>query len=197
MGALAMPAATQTNKVPKKASRKTAEPSDAIALLKADHRAVEELFAEYEEASGKAQKAKLAQQICLELSVHTTIEEELFYPACRGEVEENVVDEAYVEHDGAKMLIAELMNGSPDEDFYDAKVKVLSEMIKHHVKEEEQRDGLFAQAKKADIDLDELGMRLAERKEELKAMFKDGGIPTPTTRSMKGAEVEHGQPLED
>lgn len=192
-----MPAATHTNKSPKKSSRKSTEPSDAIALLKADHRAVEELFAQYEDASGKAQKAKLAQQICLELSIHTTIEEELLYPACRGEVEEDLVDEAYVEHDGAKMLIAELMNGSPDEDFYDAKVKVLSEMIKHHVKEEEQRDGLFAQAKKADIDLDELGMRLAERKEELKALYKDGGIPAPTTRSMKGAELEHGQPLEN
>jgi hypothetical protein len=191
-----MPAATQTNKSPKISSRKTAEPLDAIALLKADHRAVEELFAQYENTSGKAQKAKLAQQICLELSIHATIEEELLYPACRGEVEEDLVDEAYVEHDGAKMLIAELMNGSPDEDFYDAKVKVLSEMIKHHVKEEEQRDGLFAQAKKADIDLDELGMRLAERKEELKATFKDGGIPAPITRSMKGAEIEHGQPLE-
>jgi hypothetical protein len=196
MGALAMPTATHTNKSPKKAPRKAAEPSDAIALLKADHRAVEELFAQYEDASSKAQKAKLAQQICLELSIHTTIEEELLYPACRGEVEEDLVDEAYVEHDGAKMLIAELMNGSPDEDFYDAKVKVLSEMIKHHVKEEEQRDGLFAQAKKADIDLDELGMRLAERKEELKSLYKDGGIPAPTTRSMKGAEIEHGQPLE-
>jgi len=192
-----MPAATHTNKSPRKSTRKAAEPSDAIALLKADHRAVEELFAQYEDAGGKAQKAKLAQQICLELSIHTTIEEELLYPACRGEVEEDLVDEAYVEHDSAKLLIAELMNGSPDEDFYDAKVKVLSEMIKHHVKEEEQRDGLFAQAKKADIDLDELGMRLAERKEELKAIFKEGGIPAPTTRSMKGVEVERGEPVEN
>ena len=70
-------------------------------------------------------------------------------------------------------------------------------MIKHHVKEEEQRDGLFAQAKNADIDLDDLGKRLADRKQELKAQFKETGIPTPTTRSMKGAELEHGQPLED
>src|SRR5262249_25589987 len=145
--------ATQTAKSTKKSTRKSAEPTDAIALLKADHRAVEALFAQYEKARGQAQKATLAEKICLELSVHTTIEEEIFYPACRGEIEDDVMDEAYVEHDGAKLLIAELMAGSPDEAFYDAKVKVLSEMIKHHVKEEEQRDGMFAQAKKADVDL--------------------------------------------
>lgn len=187
--------ATHASKTKK--ARKVAETADAIALLKADHRAVETLFAAYEEASGKAQKAKLAQQICMELSIHTMIEEELLYPACRGETDEDLLDEAYVEHDGAKTLIAELMNGSPDDEFYDAKVKVLSEMIKHHVKEEEQRDGLFAQAKNADIDLDDLGKRLAERKQELKAHFKETGIPAPTTRSMKGAELAHGQPFED
>jgi hypothetical protein len=169
---------------------------DAIALLKADHRNVEWLFQQYENASGKSQKAKLAEQICLELSVHTSIEEEMFYPACRGEIEDEVVDEAYVEHDGAKMLIAELMEGSPDDEFYDAKVKVLSEMIKHHVKEEEQRDGMFAQAKQSDIDLDELGERMSARKAELKAEYEESGIPTPTTRAVKGAKVEHGQPLE-
>ena len=91
-------------------------------------------------------KAKLAREICLELSVHTTIEEELFYPAIKETVEEEIYDEAYVEHDGAKVLIAEILEGTPDDDFYDAKVKVLSEMIKHHVKEEEQRGGMFAQA---------------------------------------------------
>ncbi|MDZ4868788.1 MAG: hemerythrin domain-containing protein [Alphaproteobacteria bacterium] len=191
-----MPSAAQTAKSSKKTARKPAEAVDAIALLKADHRTVEGLFAEFEEASGKAQKAKLAQQICLELSVHATIEEELLYPICHHEIEEDLVDEAYVEHDGAKMLIAEIMAGSPDEHFYDAKVKVLSEMIKHHVKEEEQRDGLFAQAKKADIDLEEMGQRMAERKEELTKQFKDGGIPTPTTRTLNGAQVEHGQPIE-
>jgi hemerythrin superfamily protein len=187
--------ATQMSKNGRKSTRR-ADPTDAVSLLKADHRAVEALFAQYEEARGKPQKAKLAEKICMELSIHTTIEEELLYPACRGEVEDELVNEAYVEHDGAKLLIAELMSGSPDEAFYDAKVKVLSEMIKHHVKEEEQRDGLFAQAKKADIDLDDLGQRMAERKEELKAKFDETGIPMPTTRSLKGAEVEHGQPLE-
>ena len=105
---------------------------DAIALLKADHRKVEDLFEKYEKARGK--KADLAHQICLELIVHTTIEEELFYPACKGAGEEDMLDEAYVEHDGAKMLIAEIAAGAPGDDFYDAKVKVLSEEINHHVK---------------------------------------------------------------
>ncbi|GAM99015.1 regulator of cell morphogenesis and NO signaling [alpha proteobacterium U9-1i] len=168
---------------------------NAIELLKADHRLVEELFEKYEAASGKAAKKKLAEQICMELSVHATIEEEILYPACKGEVEEEMLDEAHVEHDGAKMLIAELLAGSPDDDFYDAKVKVLSEEIKHHVKEEEMRDGLFAQAKKAGLDLDELGAQLAARKQELTKQFKRTGIPTPVTRSMNGAEVKIGQPF--
>lgn len=173
------------------------EPTNAIALLTADHRAATELFEEYEDARGKPQKSKLARQICLELSVHTMIEEELLYPICRGgAVEEDLLDEAYVEHDGAKTLIAELLAGTPDDDFYDAKVKVLSEMIKHHVKEEEQPDGLFAQVKKADIDLDALGARLTERKQTLKKEFLESGIPAPTTRSFTGAKVEHGLPLD-
>jgi hypothetical protein len=177
-----------------KKSTKT-QPQDAIVLLKADHRAVEELFEKYEAATSAAQKAKLAEQICLELSVHTTIEEELFYPICNGEVEEDMLDEAYVEHDGAKHLIAELMQGSPQDEFYDAKVKVLSEMIKHHVKEEEKRDGLFAQAKASDIDLMELGAQLSERKQELKKQYMEEGIPTPRTRASNGAKLKQGEPL--
>src|SRR3954463_16302707 len=118
---------------------------DAVALLKADHRKVEELFEKFESARGA--KQKIAEQICMELIIHTTIEEEIFYPACTGQVEDaNLVQEAYVEHDSAKVLIAEILAGGPDDDFYDAKVKVLSEMIKHHVKEEEKRvEGLFAE----------------------------------------------------
>jgi hypothetical protein len=169
---------------------------DAIALLKADHRAVEDLFEAYENATRATTKAKLAQQICLELMIHTTIEEEIFYPGVQGEVEDDMMDEAYVEHDGAKMLIAELMLGSPDDDFYDAKVKVLSEEIKHHVKEEEQRDGMFAQAKKAGVDLLDLGACMAARKDELKRAYKTSGIPTPETRSMRGAKVTIGKPVD-
>jgi hypothetical protein len=100
---------------------------DAIALLKADHRKVEDLFARFE-AAGEADKKKhLARQICTELTVHTILEEEIFYPACKGKIEDDLVNEAYVEHDGAKVLIAEIEAGGPDQEFYDAKVKVLSE----------------------------------------------------------------------
>ncbi len=119
-------------------------PLDAIALLKADHRKVEGLFEKFESAKGTAKKQALVHQICTELLVHTTIEEEIFYPACEGGVEEDDLEEAYVEHDGAKVLIGELVASSPNTPFYDAKVKVLSEQIKHHVKDEEKRaEGLF------------------------------------------------------
>jgi hemerythrin superfamily protein len=143
---------------------------DAIALLKADHRKVEDLFAEFEAAKGAAKKRALVQQICTELSAHTLIEEEIFYPACRGKVEEGLLNEGYVEHDGSKVLIAELLASAPDEEFYDAKVKVLSEQIEHHVHEEERRsDGLFSQARTAGLDMDELGDRLKVRKDAILA----------------------------
>ena len=93
------------------------KPQDAIALLKADHRKVEELFADFEKASGDGRKQKIAEQICLELSVHAAIEEEIFYPACEGKVEEDLLKEAYVEHDGAKVLIAEIEAGEPRTNF--------------------------------------------------------------------------------
>jgi hemerythrin superfamily protein len=138
--------------------------TDAIALLKADHRKVEELFEQFEGASGDGKKQKIAGQICLELTVHAQIEEEIFYPACEGKVEEDLLKEAYVEHDGAKVLIAEIEAGGPDDDFYDAKVKVLSEQIEHHVEEEEKRmEGVFSQARHAGLDMDALGDRLRAR----------------------------------
>src|SRR4051794_35663455 len=155
------------------------KPQDAIALLKKDHRTVEELFAQFEKASGDGRKQKLAEQICLELSVHAMIEEEIFYPACEGAVDEDLLKESYVEHDGAKLLIAEIMAGdAKDDEYYDAKVKVLSEEIEHHVEEEERRmDGVFAQARKAGLDMESLGEQLAARKHELTAKFKADGIP--------------------
>jgi hypothetical protein len=163
--------------------------TDAIALLKADHRKVEELFEKYESARGR--KADIAKQICMELTIHTMIEEEIFYPACReAGVESDMMDEANVEHDGAKALIAELENGSPDDDFYDAKVKVLSEEIKHHVKEEEKRGGIFTEARSAELDLDALGEQLAARKEELKAQFEKDGLPPPVTITMTAPPLE-------
>jgi hemerythrin superfamily protein len=153
---------------------------DAVALLKADHRKVEGLFADFEKATSSDRKAKLAKQICTELKVHTIIEEEIFYPACEGKVEEDSLDEAYVEHDAAKVLIAQIEESSPEADFYDAKVKVLSEEIEHHVKEEEQRlEGIFAQAKKAGLDMNALGEQLAARKKQLLAEDKAGhDLPT-------------------
>ena len=158
---------------------------DAVALLKADHAKVAELFESYEKASGDGRKQKIADQICMELSVHATIEEEIFYPACEGKVEEALLKEAYVEHDGAKILIAEIEAGGPSDEFYDAKVKVLGEQIEHHVEEEERRmEGLFAQARKAGLDMDALGVDLAARKAELLARYEKGGLPKPVLTTM-------------
>ncbi|UAL09228.1 hemerythrin domain-containing protein [Caulobacter segnis] len=139
----------------------------AITLLKKDHREVEGMFDEYEQLESDAEKQALFNKIALALKVHTQIEEEILYPEERGEVDDDLLDEAYVEHDGAKKLIAEIEAMKPSEEFYDAKVKVLSEYIKHHVKEEEQPGGLFSQAKKGDEDLEAMGERLKARKEEL------------------------------
>ena len=159
---------------------------DAIALLKQDHRTVEELFEQFEKARGEGRKQAIAQKICLELTVHAQIEEELFYPACEGKVDEELLKESFVEHDGAKVLIGEILAGDGQSDeFFDAKVKVLQEQIEHHVEEEERRvEGLFAQARKADIDLDTLGEALARRKQQLTASFKEDGVPEPELTTM-------------
>ena len=153
---------------------------DAIALLKEDHRTVEDLFAQFEKAGGDNRKQKLAQQICLELSIHAKIEEEIFYPACEGKVDEDLLKEAFVEHDGAKLLITQIMEGGPDDDFYDAKVTVLQEQIEHHVEEEEKRmEGMFSQARKAGLDMEALGLELATRKQQLKSEYERTGLPQP------------------
>ncbi len=156
---------------------------DAIALLKEDHRTVEKLFKDFESAKGDGRKEKLARQICLELSIHTKIEEEIFYPACDGKIEEDLLKEAFVEHDSAKLLVAEIEagNGQTD-DFFDAKVQVLSEQIDHHVEEEEKK--LFPEVRKADIDLKALGEQLAERKQELMREYKASGVPEPELTTM-------------
>lgn len=166
------------------------KPKDAIALLKQDHRNVEDLFKKFEKASGEGAKQTLAEEICLELSVHAEIEEEIFYPACEGKVDEDLLKESYVEHDGAKVMIAEIMNGGPDDEFYDAKVKVLQEEIEHHIEEEERRmEGLFAQARKAGLDMDALGDQLAARKQELTEDFKANGLPEPKLTTMDEVSV--------
>jgi iron-sulfur cluster repair protein YtfE (RIC family) len=154
------------------------EPKDGLQLLAADHRKVEGLFADFEKASGTSAKQKLAKQICTELKVHAQIEEEIYYPAIRGKVVDADLDEAYVEHDSAKLLINEIEAAEPEESYYDAKVKVLSELIEHHVKEEEkERDNLFQQTRAAEIDLIALGERLASRKAELLAEAGAEGLP--------------------
>lgn len=158
---------------------------DATQLLTADHRKVEGLFAQFEKASGASAKRKLVEQICNELKIHTIIEEEIFYPALKGKIDEDLLKEAYVEHDGAKMLINDLEGTSPDEEFYDAKVKVLSEEIEHHVKEEEkERDNMFQQARASDVDLDALGREMAARKQELMVQAEAGGLPPAQTTAV-------------
>ena len=163
---------------------------DAIALLKEDHRTVEELFSKFEKASGTGRKRELATEICAELSIHAQIEEEIFYPACEGKVEEDLLKEAYVEHDGAKLLISQILTGEPSDEFYDAKVKVLQEQIEHHVEEEEKRlEGLFSQARKAGLDMDALGEQLAMRKQELKAEIEANGLPEPQLKTVEEASL--------
>lgn len=144
---------------------------DAIAMLTAEHREVSDMFEQFENLSdrAKATKSKLTEKICNALIAHTTIEEEIFYPAVREAVKEgeDMVDEAVVEHASAKDLIKQLQEMNPDDDLYDAKVKVLGEQIEHHVKEEEEE--MFEQARKSGLDLIELGQEMAQRKQEILA----------------------------
>ena len=172
--------------------------TDAVTLLKADHRKVEDLFEKFAKARDSSRKEALVQEICTELCLHTLLEEEIFYPACQAEIdEEDIVEEAYVEHDGAKVLVAELMESSASDEFFDAKVSVLSEEIKHRVQEEEKRgEGVFAKAKAAGMDLDALGKRIIARKEELLGKIKSQGLPTLETRSFTGHKLKQSKPVE-
>ena len=164
----------------------TSENRDAVALLKQDHRDVEILFSKYEKTSGDGRKKALANEICRDLTIHAMIEEEIFYPACEGKVDEDLLREAYVEHDGAKILIAQIKDGGPDDEFYDAKVAVLQEQIEHHVEEEEKRlEGLFSQARKGGVDMDALGQQLANRKKELIAAADAGALPEPALSTVE------------
>jgi hemerythrin superfamily protein len=149
-----------------KAPSPAGAPVDAIALLESDHREVEGLFEAYEAADSDAQKSALAARICLALKVHAQIEEELFYPPAREKTgDDDLVDEAVVEHMGAKTLIAQIEGMRPGQPLYDAKVKVLSEQIRHHVEEEESE--LFPEVRETKINLEALGAKLAARKAEL------------------------------
>lgn len=160
--------------------------ANAIALLKADHRKVNALFRSFKAEESAERKVQLVREICTELIVHTQLEEEIFYAACReADVEDDLLDEAQVEHDGAKVLIAELLQEQPDAAFYDAKVSVLSEYIKHHVGEEENAgSGIFAKARAAKLDMNALGQRLQSRKEELMQEIQSQGLRPPTLRAL-------------
>jgi len=146
--------------------------TNAVEVLKQDHDEVEKLFDQYEDAKDEDNaelKAEIVAAVCKALTIHAQIEEELFYPAMRRHEEDasDLVDEAAVEHQTLKNLVAELLDATPGDDLYDAKVKVLSEYVKHHVKEEEGE--MFPIARKADIDLDALGKSLLQRKGELES----------------------------
>lgn len=144
-------------------------PKDAIAMLKADHTAVSEMFAEYEKSRSIPKKKALVAEICTALSVHAQIEEEIFYPAVKAALKDKLlVPEATVEHTSVKDLIAQIEGLEPDGEMYDAKVKVLSEYVKHHVKEEQNE--MFPKAKSSSLDMDELGAQMAARKDELLAL---------------------------
>jgi hemerythrin-like domain-containing protein len=145
---------------------------DAIALLTEDHKQVRQLFQEYrklvEDDSESDERQELAERLCALLTVHAMIEEELFYPSARDALDEqDLLDEAEVEHDTAKDLISQIQEMDPDEDLYDAKITVLGEYVEHHVKEEEGE--LFPLLKKSELDLEELGQELQERKQQLLA----------------------------
>jgi len=153
----------------KPAPRKSTTAPDAIALLKDDHAKVSKMFEQYDKLGDRAEKKKgeLCRKICTELKIHTQIEEEIFYPATREALpkEDDLLDEAEVEHDGARKLIKELDAMQPGDDLFDAKVTVLGEYIKHHVKEEQTE--MFPKVRKTKLDLQELGMRMKFRKTEL------------------------------
>ena len=140
---------------------------NALELLEQDHRQVEQWFDEYDElADDEDSKGELAKKLCLALKVHTQIEEEIFYPQAREATKDkDLLDEAAVEHATVKNLIGEIEAMEVGEDLYDAKIRVMGEMVKQHIKEEEEE--LFPEVESAEMDLDALGKELAERKDEL------------------------------
>ena len=156
----------------RKTTPKTSPKSqEATALLRADHKLVDSLFEQYESAKTSAKKKALVAQICQELTIHAQIEEEIFYPQVQDALNDHeLVPEAVVEHATLKDLIAQIEDAEPDSEMYDAKVKVLSEYVKHHVKEEQNE--IFPKVKKSDLDLAAIGEELIQRKEELLGKVK-------------------------
>jgi len=171
--------------------------TNAVEILKQDHDEVEKLFDQYEDAKDENNaelKAEIVAAVCKALTIHAQIEEELFYPALRRQEEDasDLVDEAAVEHQTLKNLVAELRDATPGDDLYDAKVKVLSEYVKHHVKEEEGE--MFPMARKADMDLDALGKKLRERKGELESAPARATRRTSRTATKSAASTNGRRP---
>jgi hypothetical protein len=154
------------------------EIQDAFAIIKEDHRAVKELFDQFEAAETAAEKRKIIDQAVGELKIHATIEEEIFYPAVRAEVGGKIMNEADTEHHVARILIAELDEAGNGDDHREARFTVLAESVRHHIKEEEGQ--MLPSARRADLDFDELGSRMLERKQEL----KEGGVPEDAEHAM-------------
>jgi hemerythrin superfamily protein len=151
------------------AAKKSHKPKEATALLRADHKAVSELFTAYEKTRSPARKMQIVSKICTELSVHAQVEEEIFYPAVKAALKDKtLIPEAVVEQATMKHLIAQVEGVTPDGEMFDAKVKVLSEYVKHHVKEEHTE--MFPKARKTKLDMLALGSQMAVRKAELMAM---------------------------
>lgn len=168
-------------------ARQSQPQRDAIQMLADDHRTVEDLFEKYENARSASAQAKIVRQICEELTIHTMIEEQVFYPAVRDKVEDDMMDEAQVEHDSAKALILSLQQTEPGDPYFDAKVSVLKEQVEHHVYEEErQRGSMFAQVRKADVDLDALGEEMQAFKQQLQEQARAGGLPQPEKVAIRG-----------
>lgn len=162
-----------------KSAEQDGKTQDAIALLTEDHNEVKKLFkkfeklAENESKSPNEEKANLVKMICTELTIHTQIEEEIFYPAARGAINDDpIMDEADVEHEAVKELITQLESMTPQDDHYDAKVIVLGEQVEHHIKEEQ--DEMFPKVKKSRLDIEALGAELLQRKEELQDELDTG-----------------------
>lgn len=166
-------------------------PRDAIALLRADHATVKALFEQYKKTRSNDRKATLAEQICNELTVHAQIEEEIFYPAVREVMrQEDLLDEAAVEHNSLKWLIAQIQDASVGDNQFDAKIKVLSEYVEHHVKEEQNE--MFPQVKKTRLDLRALGEQLLARKEALMEGNGNGDRASAQSSRLIGGQADSG-----
>ena len=162
-------AADDKNRQSDKTSSRSKSFKDALELLEEDHRKVEELFDEYDEMEGdNKRRGELADEICRELTVHAQIEEEIFYPRARAATKDDeLIDEAIVEHGSVKHLIEEIEEMEPGEDLFDARIRVLEEMVKRHIQEEEEE--LFPELTSAGMDVEAVGQELARRKQELMA----------------------------